>query len=260
MRWLALFLAACGFRPRAAPASDANAGAGTDAAAVDAPIADAPAIDAAPAFCPADTHLRLCFSFDGDPLGAQLPDEGAAAVTAQLTNVGSIASPMGHAAQLGATSEIDVAMGSGVTNIQAAEIWFRYDSEPTNDGDRMGLYDSNVIPPNISLFFYRADPSHSLRCGLGDQTGVWDAPQLATGQWFHALCYCDGTSLHMVLDGTDLGPIAGACASGGAFVADGFTIGANNNGAGAAVDAQLLGAIDGIRLWDSAAPVASAAR
>ena len=257
MRWLALFFAACGFAPRAAPASDAAAAG--DAAALDAPVADA-TIDAAPVFCPADTHLRLCFSFDGVPLGAQLPNEGAAAVTAQLTNVGAIASPMGHAAQLGATSEIDVAMGSGVTNIQAAEIWFRYDSEPANDGDRMGLYDSNVVPPNISLFFYRADPSHTLRCGLGGQTAIWDAPQLAPGSWFHALCYCDGTSLHMVLDGTDLGAMAGACASGGAFVADGFTIGANNNGAGAPVDAQLLGAIDGIRLWDSAAPVTSAAR
>ena len=252
MRWALVLLASCRFVPGIA-AGDAR---GAEAVAGDAAQAapDATA-DAAPPFCAADPHLRLCFSFDQASLGAMLPNEGAGAVTAQLTGVQSIASPMGRAAQLGAASEIYVPMGSGVTGIQAAEIWFRYDSEPAGDGDRMGLYDSNVAPPNISLFFYRADPSHTLRCGIGGETQVWQAPQLATGTWFHAACICDGTNLHMVLDGTDLGAIAGACASGGAFVQDGFTIGANNNGAGNQIDAQLIGAIDGIRLWDTPLPL-----
>jgi hypothetical protein len=246
--WL-LVLVGCAFRP-GAPTSLAGSG---DAAGADAPLLDV-AADAAPPFCEADPHLVMCFSFDQNPLPAMLANEGTAAVSAQVMNTTSIASPLGRAALLDATSEIYVAMGSGVTGVLSAEIWFRFDVVPANNGDRMGLYDSNVVPPNISLFFYRADPIYTLRCGMGGETEVWNAPQLQPGTWVHAACICDGTNLHMVVDGTDLGPIAGSCASGGAFVADGFTIGSNNNGGATGADAQLVGAIDGIRLWDETIP------
>ena len=232
----------------AAGAGDAPGADARDAAALDA------APDAAPPFCPTGAHLRLCFSFDQQTLPSPLANEGAAAVSAQLTNVTTIASPLGRAAQLDATSEIYLAMGSGVTAIQSAEIWFRYDQEIATDGARMGLYDSNVASPNnISLFLYRADPSHILQCGLGDQTGRFTV-QVQPGTWYHAVCVCEANSIHLVLDGIDLGAQGTGCQSGGAFVADGFTIGQNNNGGPNNPTDWWIGAIDGIRLWDTPPP------
>ena len=246
-------IAACGFRGAqlggdALGSDDAIAlvdSTDFDAAAVDAGTADAARLP----FCPADPHLRLCYSFDQPSLPANLPDEGAVAVSAHVTNVSTVASPKGRAAQLGATSEIWVPMVAGVTNIQAFEVWFRYDAELGANSAREGLVDSNVSPPNISLFFYRADPTHTMRCGLGGQVEVWNAT-LMPGHWYYAACVCDAGRLTMYLDGAQIGQTAGTCGSGGGFVADGFTIGANNNGGEANPTELLLGAIDGVRLWD----------
>jgi len=208
---------------------------------------------AAPPFCaPNDPHLRLCFSFDQVPFTPMLANEGAANVSATLTNVTRIpvGTGSGGAAQLGATSEIFVPYSADVSAIRTIEVWYRYDSEPTSNGARMGLVDSNVIPPNISLFFYRADPTHQLRCGLGNATVTWDAPLMA-GTWLRLSCVCDADHMKMFVDGMMVGDTPGDCAAGGAFVSpDGFVIGANNNGGSADVTEPLLGAIDGIRLWD----------
>lgn len=207
-----------------------------------------------PAFCPpGDPHLRLCFSFDQVPLTPTLANEGGANVSAALTNVTRVpvGTGSGGAAQLGATSEIFVPYTAEVTAIRTIEIWYRYDSEPVTDGARMGLVDSNVVPPNISLFFYRKDPTHQLRCGLGSATVTWDAT-LTPNTWLQLSCVCDGADLEMFVDGTMVGDTAGDCAAGGAFVSpDGFVIGANNNGGATGISEQLLGAIDGIRLWDT---------
>jgi hypothetical protein len=247
VRWLSILalVVGCGFRHGVSYALDGGSDAQTTP--IDAP---APPIDAPPPFCSSDAHLRLCFSFDQNPVPGTLPNEGAAAVTAQVSSVGSIPSPMGRAVQMSAASDIFLAMGTGVTGIQTAEVWFRFDQEIATNGDRIGLYDSNTVQ-NISLFFYRVDPIHQLRCGMFNETQVWDAPQLQPGPWFHLVCVCDGTSLHMFVDGTDLGGIAGDCAGGGAFVQDGFTIGSDNYGGGGGASAQLVGAVDGIRLWDT---------
>jgi hypothetical protein len=212
-------------------------------------MVDAPA----PPFCaPNDAHLRLCFSFDQVPFTATLANEGAANVSAMLTNVTRIpvGTGSGGAAQLAATSEIFVPYTTEVSAIRTIEIVYRFDSEPTTDGGRMGLVDSNVVPPNISLFFYRKDPTHQLRCGLGSATTTWDA-SLAVNTWLHLACVCDARQLKMFVDGVMVGDTAGDCDAGGAFVSpDGFVIGANNNGGAANVSEPLLGAIDGIRLWD----------
>ncbi|HSD86922.1 MAG TPA: LamG-like jellyroll fold domain-containing protein [Kofleriaceae bacterium] len=251
-------LAGCGFQHGIFAASAIDAGGDDGPVIDDAPVDGAPDGAAATAFCPqGDPHLRLCFSFDQATLAATLPNEGGANVSAQLTNVTRIANGTGGAAQLGATSEIFVPYTTEVANIQAIEIWFRYDSEPTIDGGRMGLVDSNVVPPNISLFFYRQDPSHTLRCGIGSQTTVWNAT-LAPTTWFQLACVCENGSQKMYVNGVKVGDTAGACSGGGAFVdPDGFTIGSNNNGGPTGVNDQLLGAIDGIRLWD--VPVTPAA-
>lgn len=246
--WL-VALAACGFHgPRLAD-DDASTPVDPDAAIGDS-TTDA---SAPPAFCPTDPHLRLCYAFDQAVLPALLPDEGAAVVDAHLTNVQSMPSPKGRAAKLDATSEIWVPMVTEVTNIQAFEVWFRYDAELATNGGREGLVDSNVSPPNISLFFYRADPTHSLRCGLGGQVEVWPAT-LVPAHWYYAACVCDAGMLTMYLDGVQVGRNAGACASGGGFVMDGFTIGANNNGGQPNPTDWLIGEIDGVRLWDVTLP------
>jgi len=199
-------------------------------------------------FCAADPRLRLCYSFDQEPLSAVLPDEGAAAVDAQLTNVTRITRGRGGAALLNTTSSIFVPMTPEVTNIQAFEVWYRADADPPNNG-RSGLVDSNVSPPNISLFLLRQDPGHQLRCGLGAAVASWNA-SLTVGSWTYLACVCEANSLKMYVDGVKIGETPGPCASGGGFVGDGFTIGSNNNGGPSGFDDWLVGAIDGVRLWN----------
>lgn len=241
-----VLLAGCSFQP----------GALADAPALDA-LVDAPA-DAALPFCPDDSHLRLCFSFDQAVFGATLANEGAAAVAADLTNVTRLARGNGGAAQLDTTSTIFVPMSTEVSGIVAIEIWYRADAAPPDDGERMGLVDSNVNP-NISLFLYREDPGYTLRCGLGEETATWQAP-IVPGSWFHLVCACQSGNLEMYVDGMLIGATPAACTAGGAIVTDGLTIGSNNAGGPTDNDAWLVGAIDGIKLWDvPVVPAAAAA-
>jgi hypothetical protein len=230
----------CGFRPGIAQ----NDSATRADAAVDAPP-DAPARR----FCPADAHLRLCYSFEQSPLPTSLPNEGAAAVSANLTNVTRIDRGEGGAALLDTTSIIHVPTTADVANIQTIEAWYRADADPANTA-RFGLVDSNIIPPNISLFVARVDPSHELRCGLGSASGVFDAT-LAVGTWYYVACVCDAGVMRMYVGGALVGQVnASGCTSGGAIVGAGLTIGSNNNGGPTGVNDWLIGAIDGVRLWD----------
>jgi hypothetical protein len=68
---------------------------------------------------------------------------------------------------------------------------------------------------------------------------------------------CANGNLSFYLDGVDLGDRPGNCDTAGALTGDGFTIGSNNNGAGQPVTERLIGALDGIRLWDQAPDVQS---
>jgi hypothetical protein len=244
---LALFASACSFHALAARTADAQSEVGSDAPTDAAPDI---AIDAAPAFCPQSAHLRLCFSFDQASLPATLPDEGVATSSAQLTNVTRIASPLGGAAQLGNTSEIYFPMDTAVTGILASEIWFRMETDAPSNFARESMFDSNDIPPNISMFVYRNDPHHDLHCGIGSQSESWTTDAFTLAAWHHAECICANGNLSFYLDGVDLGDRPGNCATGGALDPAGITIGSNNNGGPSGVNDLLLGAIDGIRLWD----------
>jgi hypothetical protein len=226
-----------------------------DAAPADTLAIDA-AIDAAVALpCPADTHLRLCYSFDQNPLPGSLPNEGAATVSATLTNVTRADHDGGGAAQITTASTIHVAYTAEVANIQALEVEFRPDVAPLANLARIGLIDSNVIPPNISLFWYRNDPGYQLRCGIGSALFAFDAA-IQLGAWHRVLCTCNSDTLQVFVNGTKLGEVASAqCSSGGALVAAGLTIGSNNNGGPTGVTEWLTGTIDNVRLWDvSVAP------
>lgn len=257
---LALASGACGFRAVAAHGS-----AGGDASdAVDAmtdAMTGAPA-DAPPArFCAASQpHLRMCFSFDQPTLPASLPEEGAAMTPAQLTNVMRIASPLGGAAKLASDSEIYVPMDSAVSGILASEIWVRVDTDAPSNGARETMFDSNEIPPNISMFVYRNDPHHDLHCGMGSQNESWTTDAFTLTAWHRIACVCANGNLSLFLDGVDLGDRPGNCGTAGALVSDGFTIGANNNGGPTGIDELLIGAIDGIRLWDETPPAAQLTR
>jgi hypothetical protein len=254
-----LWLAACGFSiDGAATVSDARP---VDGARDPVPDA-APDAPPPPAFCEPEPALRLCFSFDQDPLPAMLPNEGTAEVAARLTAVSRVSSPQGGAAQLGSSSSIFVPMHDAVSGILSIEVWFRVDDMPAINGGRMGLTDSNQSPPNISLFLYRRDPGHELRCGLGGQVEVWPTT-LTEDTWHHVACVCDGGVLVLYLDGVSLGGKPGDCSSAGALVADGLTIGSDNLGGPSVFQEQLDGAIDGIRLWSAprtASQVMDAAR
>ncbi|HSN25283.1 MAG TPA: LamG-like jellyroll fold domain-containing protein [Kofleriaceae bacterium] len=247
---LALLVGACSFHAVGKTNDAPRTG---DAAAHDA-SPDAPADAAPPPFCPADPHLRLCFDFDAPTLPASYPDQGVATASAQLTNVTRIASPLGGAAQLGTQSEIYFPMDTAVSNILASEIYFRIDTDAAADGSRESLFDSNLIPPNISMFVYRNDPDHDIHCGIGSQNESWTTSAITLATWHHALCICANGNLSLYLDGTNLGDRAGNCGTGGSITSEGFTIGSNNNGGPTGVNELLLGAIDGIRLWDQPPP------
>jgi hypothetical protein len=236
---LALF-GGCGFRPAIAQ---------TDAVTSDDAAVDAPPDARTRRLCPADAHLRLCYSFEQSPLPTTLPNEGAATVDASLTNVTRIQRGEGGAALLDTTSIIHVPTTADVANIQAIEVWYRADADPANTL-RFGLVDSNIIPPNISLFVARVDPTHELRCGLGSASGVFDAT-LVVGTWYYVACVCDAGVMTMYVGGAPVGQVnASGCTSGGAIASAGLTIGSNNNGGPAGVNDWLIGAVDGVRLWD----------
>ena len=239
-------VAGCHFRTHElATTADAPSDPGAFDASIDA------AIDAPPAgFCPTDSHLKLCFSFDQNPLPNPLAEEGSATMPAQLTNVTRIASPMGGAALLGSTSEIYLPMDNDVSGILATEIWFRLDTDAPANFARSSLYDSNVIPPNISSFIYRNDPHHDIHCGIGSQSESWTTDAVTLGTWHHGACVCANGNLSYYLDGVDLGDRPGNCGTAGALVADGLTIGSNNNGGPTGINDLWLGAIDGVRFWD----------
>lgn len=248
-------VAGCHFRMHEVATGTADAP--PDLGAFDASI-DA-ATDAPPArFCTTDSHLKLCFSFDQNPLPNPLPEEGRATMPAQLTNVTRIASPMGGAALLGSTSEIYLAMDNDVSGILATEIWFRLDTDAPANFARSSLYDSNIIPPNISSFIYRNDPDHDIHCGIGSQSESWTTSAVTLGVWHRGACVCANGNLSYYLDGVDLGDRPGNCATAGALVADGLTIGANNNGGPTGVNDLWIGAIDGVRFWDQ--PLTAIAR
>jgi hypothetical protein len=248
MRPLAVLalLGACGFHAVAKSGDAAN---GKSDAAIDA-APDAPGDAATPRFCAPDPHLRLCFDFDAPTLPTSYPDQGVATASAQLTNVTRIASPLGGAAQLGTQSEIYFPMDTAVAGILASEIYFRIDTDAPTDGARESLFDSNLIPPNISMFVYRNDPDHDIHCGMGSQNESWTTSAITLAAWHHALCVCANGNLSLYLDGTNLGDRSGNCNTGGSITSEGFTIGSNNNGGPTGVNELLLGAIDGIRLWD----------
>lgn len=247
MRWFvsAILIAGCSFE-HGNPVGDDDAAVGFDVPA------DLAADMAAPKFCATDSHLLLCYSFDQDPLPASLPNEGAANVSAALMNVTRGDHAGGGAAEVTAASSIYVPETTAVAGIQTFEISFRVDTAPAANFARIGVLDSNIIPPNISLFLYRVDPGYQLRCGLGGALYTYDAPGLQLAVWHRVVCTCNADTLQVFVDGAKIGETPNAmCASGGAIVSSGMTIGANNNGGPSGVDEWVVGAVDGVRLWDS---------
>jgi hypothetical protein len=259
---LVLALAGCGFQISGGSAAGSDADATVDAdrdGATDGPP-DAPIMIDAPAaqFCGADPALRVCFSFDQSPLPSPLASQGSGTVSATLTNITRIArSATSGAAQFGATSGITMPMSSSVTGILTSEVWFRIDTMPGTNGGRQGLFDSNTSQ-NISLFAYRQDPGHTLRCGMGNQTEVFPT-MLTASTWHYAACTCENNSMSVYLDGLPVGPARPGGCSAGAFLSDGFTIGSDNGGGATVSGDRIIGAIDGVRLWSVARTVAEIA-
>jgi len=197
--------------------------------------------------CASDSHVPLCFSFDQSPLPPTLANEGYAPVSATLTNVTQTAGRDGNAVLLDTTSSIILPSTSAVTGIYTVEVWFRVDTDVAN-GARSGVMDSNDLPQNISMFWYRTDPTHQLSCGLGNQSTTF-VVDIAIGAWTYAACTCDQGTVTIYVDGQFVASANGDCGSGGALFPDGFVVGANNNGTGNGVSDWLVGAIDGLRLW-----------
>jgi hypothetical protein len=243
-------LAGCQFRD--ALAIDAAADGPSRSDAADA----APAIDAAPpSLCASDPALPLCLSFDQLTAGATaIANEGTASnITVQLTAVTPVTDAPSHtrAAGLGSSSEIYVpAMPASteVTSIETIEMWLRMDAEPTADL-RTGLLDNAVGPTGLSLFYYNDINGRRFRCVLASDDVYTPPITWALGSWHEVACTCDPTAntLSIYLDGQIAISALGCAAA--AINADGLTIGQDLVTPDVPVDDELVGAIDGVRLW-----------
>lgn len=232
----AVCASACSYTPprNASSEPDAFTDGAADAGAIDTP--------AAKPFCDGDPTLLVCFSFDADPLATTLANEGMATVTAQLTNVGGIASPLGRAALLDTTSQIRVPPNAQTTGIVATEAWVRIDADPPV-GQRVGIIDADATSSAVSFFYYFPSPNRQIRFELGQQ--LFLDFTLDLGSWHYLAQVCDNATLTAYVDGTKIGERAG-CTPGDATTF-GLQFGQNNTGSGG--DQWLVGAIDGVRLW-----------
>jgi len=206
-----------------------------------------------PVPCPSDPDLTVCFTFDQSPLPATLANEGRASVSAMLSGVQSITSPEGNAVEVGTGSSIYIPATDQIQNILTTEIWVRFDTLPTS-GNRVGFLDNNQQPV-LDLFYYD-DPSMHVMCEFGNQTLYAPSATLPAGTWLYLACVCDAGTGTIYVDGVEMAQATGCAA--GSVMNMGLTIGQNNGGSGPAGD-NLVGAIDGLRLWNVARTAAQIA-
>ncbi len=205
---------------------------------------------AAIALCDPDPSLLVCFSFDADPLPGSLANEGSAAIAATLTNVTRIARGSSGAALLDATSQIRVPPNAETMGFATVEAWVRMDADPPV-GQRVGIIDGDATSSMVSLFYYHPSPNRQLRFDLGQQ--LYLDFTLDLGAWHYLAQVCENNTLSAFVDGVKVGERAGC--SPGTATTFGLQLGQNNTGTGG--DQNMVGAIDGVRMWT--APLSPAA-
>jgi hypothetical protein len=237
VRWRALALFACG--------CDASV---TDT--VDAPpvIEDTTQMTIA---CPQDPGLLICMSFDAVGWTSPYNNEGALAMTADLTAVTRTMAGEGGSALLGPTSEILFPIHPELVGFAAMDVRLRFDAD-VPPGGRVGIIDSDSSTPGMSLFVYTGTTSsHRIRCNLGG-VDLYAATTITLGAFTEIACTCNMGNVAVHQDGVKLVELAGTttCTPGSATNA-GLQIGQNSRADDALPpNEQFVGAIDRVRLWN----------
>ena len=220
---------------------------------VDAPSSDVQGQDSMQMTiaCPQDPGLLVCMSFDAAGWTSPYNNEGALALTADLTAVTRIAAGGAGSALLGATSEILFPMSPLLTGFAAMDVRLRFDAD-IPAGGRVGIIDSDKSDPGMSLFVYTGTTSsHRIRCNLGG-VDLYAATTITLGAFTEIACTCSNGNVAVHQDGVKLVELAGTptCMPGSAINA-GLQIGQNSRaGDMLPPNEPFVGAIDRVRLWN----------
>jgi hypothetical protein len=205
--------------------------------------------------CPQDPSLLLCMSFDSLGWTSPYNNEGALAVTANLTNVTRTEVGNGGAAVLGATSEIVVPPSPLLVGFAAMDARIRFDAD-VPAGGRVGIIDADKASPGFSLFVYTGTTSsHRIRCNLGG-VDLYAAATITLGTFTDIACTCNLGNVAVHQDGVKLVELAGTttCEPGEA-TALGLQIGQNSRvGDALPPNEPFIGVIDRVRLWNAVPP------
>lgn len=198
--------------------------------------------------CTDDPSLAICFSFDDSPLPASVANEGTLVLDAVLTNVTSVAAPLGGgAALLGATSEILIPANTTLVDIVAIDATIRLAADVPPNG-RIGIVDSDGATPGMSLFLYAGTATaQRIRCNVGGMDLYADT-SIPLDTWTRIACTCENGNVSVWRDGQRLTQLAGCLPAAGTTT--GLQIGQNSNaGEGLPPNEPLIGALDRVRLW-----------
>jgi hypothetical protein len=229
--WVVGLVAGCGFSSTVAPlGDDATAGAGASetgsSGAGGSPGSGADPV--AVSQCDvADPQLRLCLTFDSDPVVRDLSSAGHP--IADSADIGKVLHDAGWAAVLSGSSHLRVADSAEFDLAQLSyEMWIAPAVAPHGGW----LLDNNA------QYFMSYEDNHAIRCGFSGPS-VTSRTAIAALGWHHVACtYGADQTLRVYVDGdlSNCGALAlpsttgtGGIALGANFGADGF----KNNFAGA---------------------------
>jgi hypothetical protein len=200
--------------------------------------------------CPQDSTLAICMSFDAPAWASPYANEGAVALSANLTAVTRTPAGNGGAALLEATSEILFPPNTLITGIVAMDVRVRLDQE-VPAGGRVGLIDADKTTPGMSLFIYTGTTTtHRIRCNLGG-VDLYAGTTFPLGVYADIGCTCEAGNVAVWKDGIKLVELAGqpTCMPGVA-TQSGLQVGQNSRvGDMLPANEPFIGAIDRVRLW-----------
>jgi hypothetical protein len=187
-----------------------------------------------------DTSLRLCMTFDHQPMVQDLSSDAHPITTASA--VAPIAHGAGSAAALITASRVHLAEDIKFdVATMTIDMWIA--PTPSPPTQRSWLLDNNT------QYFLSYEMDGKVRCGIGSKV-VTSGATIKDTAWHHVACtYGADHELHVYIDGDRSGCLAVSTGipTGGT---DGIAIGANYSSSGGGTYTEnYVGGIDGLHLY-----------
>jgi Concanavalin A-like lectin/glucanases superfamily len=238
--WLLCLAAGCDFA--ASPTSTPTEGGDDDQGQGQDPGGTGSGTTNTPCDVTGDPSLRLCLSFDQQPMMQDLSDYGHR-VTA--TAVTPVTHDSGSAVALTMTSQLHVLTNDAtdssfdVTQL-TIDMWIAPAPASGSPRPRGWLLDNN------GAYFMTFEPDGKVRCGINSQV-LTSGANIDDTTWHHVACtYGSDQKLHVYVDG-----VLSGCASSAAIPTgkrDGIAIGANY-GAGDKFTENYVGDVDTVHVY-----------